>query len=285
MDLPFTKPVVDSRHAASGDASNFDITLPESLTLPPNTVCYTTGIAIAHLFPSMGSGPSLRNTFYWVERIGDACSSSDYLNRAMFDEAKTYTAIGLAAEIQRKVNAASVLGGGYAVTYQEDSGTMLISRAQESNTVNSFWLVDDDLLRDANFQQLFGTATTPSLTPYTLNYNTPQSCMQLLGLGRRGSTNTSYTTLYLATLQACFAYVGKHGRRRRAPNSFAVSAQPHADQLQVPRPGGISQHPGSGPRDVRLREHPAPAAFRAHPGLHAVRRGDASDDSFRAAQR
>ena len=43
------------------------------------------------------------------------------------------------------MNAASVLHGNYAVTYQEDSGTMLIARAQESDTVNSFWLVDDDL--------------------------------------------------------------------------------------------------------------------------------------------
>ena len=60
----------------------------------------------------MGSGPSLRNTFCWVERIGDASTSLDYLNRAILDDAKTYTAIGLAAEIQQKVNTASVLGGG-----------------------------------------------------------------------------------------------------------------------------------------------------------------------------
>ena len=78
MDLPFNKIVVDSRHAANGDANNFDITLPESLTLPPNAICYCTDIAIPHMFSSMGSGPSLRNTFYWVERIGDA-SSLDYL--------------------------------------------------------------------------------------------------------------------------------------------------------------------------------------------------------------
>ena len=97
MDLPFSKIVADSRHAASGDANSFDITLPESLTLPPTAVCYCTDITIPHLFASMGSGPSLRNTFYWVERVGDASSSLDYLNRAVLDEAKTYTAIGLAA--------------------------------------------------------------------------------------------------------------------------------------------------------------------------------------------
>ena len=139
----------------------------------------------------MGSGPSLRNTFYWVERIGDASSSLDYLNRAVIDEAKTYTAIGLATEIQQKVNAASVLAGGYTVTYQEDSGTMSITRPSESTTVNYLWLVGEDLLRDANFQQLFSTVTTPSLPPYTLNYAQPASCMQLMGLGRISSLNTS----------------------------------------------------------------------------------------------
>ena len=59
MDLPFSNIIVDSRHAASGDAINFDITLPESLTLPPNAVCYCTDIAIPQLFSIMGSGPSL----------------------------------------------------------------------------------------------------------------------------------------------------------------------------------------------------------------------------------
>ena len=202
MDLPFSKIVVDSRHAASGDASSFDITLPESLTLPPDAVCYCTDITIPHLFPSMGSGKSLRNTVYWVERVGDVSSSLNYLNRAVLNEAKTYTAIGLATEIQQKMNAASVLAGGYTVTYQEDSGTMSIARPSETTTVNSCWLVDDDLLRAPNFQQLFATITTPSLTPYTLNYAQPASCMQLLGLGQRSSVNTSYATLYLATLQA-----------------------------------------------------------------------------------
>ena len=110
MDLPFSKIIVDSRHAANGDANNFDITLPESLTLPPNAVCYTTDIAIAHLFASMGSGPSLRNMFYWVERIGDTSSSLDYLNRAILDPTQTSNAVLLAAEIQAKMNAASVFG-------------------------------------------------------------------------------------------------------------------------------------------------------------------------------
>ena len=175
----------------------------------------------------MGSGPSLRNTFYWVERIGDTSSSLDYLNRAILDPTQTSNAVLLAAEIQAKMNAASVLGGGYTVTYAEDNGTMTIVLAQTGGTVNSFWPVDDDLLRDANFQQLFSTVTTPALTPYTLNYNAPQSCTQLIGLGRRSSLNTSYAALYQATLQDALLTTAATG----AVGALAMSAQPHLRKL------------------------------------------------------
>ena len=57
------------------------------------------------------------------------------------------------------------------------------------------------MLRNASLQQLFNTVATPALTPYTLNYYAPQSCVQLLGLGRRSSLNTSYAALHQATLQ------------------------------------------------------------------------------------
>ena len=102
MELPFTKIIVDSRHAANGDASAFDISLPESITLPPNAVVYTTDISIAHLLSNMGSGQSLRNTFYWIERIGQVGSAIDCLNRAVLDATPTISATLLAAELQTK---------------------------------------------------------------------------------------------------------------------------------------------------------------------------------------
>merc|ERR1711923_355854 len=108
----------------------------------------------------MGNGQSLRHTFYWVERIGDTRSSLDYLNRAILDPTQTSNAVLLAAEIQAKMNAASVLGGGYTATYAEDNGTMTITLAQTSGTVNSFWPVDDDLLQNEAIQQLFSTVST-----------------------------------------------------------------------------------------------------------------------------
>ena len=93
MDLPFAKIIVDSRHAANGDASAFDIALPESITLPPNAVVYTTDISVAHLFVNMGSGQSLRNTFYWIERVGQAHVAKDSLNRSVLDASATRTAM------------------------------------------------------------------------------------------------------------------------------------------------------------------------------------------------
>ena len=201
MELPFTKIIVDSRHAANGDASAFDISLPESITLPPNAVVYTTDISIPHLFANMGSGQSLRNTFYYIERIGQVGTAIECLNRAILDSTQTSNANALAEELQTKMNAASILGSVYNVTYNEDAGTVSIALAQVSGTVNSFYPVDDDLLRNTSFQLLFNTLTTPALTPYTLDYNNTQSCMQLLGLGRRSSLNTNYGALLEATLQ------------------------------------------------------------------------------------
>ena len=201
MDLPFTKIIVDSRHAANGDASAFDISLPESITLPPNAVVYTTDITVPHLFANMGSGQSLRNIFYFVERVGQAHMSIDCLNRAVLDETKTSDAKAFADELKDKINAASILGSVYDVAHSDETGTMTISLAQASGTVNSFYPIDDDLLGNPSFQSMFNTQTGTSLTPWIANYDNPQSCMQLLGLGPRSSLHTSRASLVQAIFQ------------------------------------------------------------------------------------
>ena len=199
MDLPFTKIIVDSRHAANGDASAFDISLPESITLPPNAVVYTTDITVPHLFAN--SGQSLRNTFYFVERIGQAHMAIDCLNRAVLDETKTSNAKAFADELKDKINAASILGSVYNVVHSDETGTMTISLTPASGTVNSFWPIDDDLLANASFQTMYNTLTGTALTPWVANYGNPQSCMQMLGLGRRSSLNTSRAALLHAVFQ------------------------------------------------------------------------------------
>ena len=202
MDLPFTKNIVDSRHTANGDASAFDISLPGSITLPPNAVVYTTDITVPHLFANMGSGQSLRNTFYFVERVGQANMAIDCLNRAVLDETKTSNADAFADELKDKINAASILGSVYNVVYSNETGTMTISLNQASGTVNSFYPIDEDLLANTSFQSMFNTLTGTALTPWIANYANPQSCMQMLGLGRRSSLNTSRAALLLASAEA-----------------------------------------------------------------------------------
>ena len=64
MGLPFNKIIVDSRHAAAGDSSNFQVSLPETLTLPQHAVCYVCDLQITNTFSS--TDPS-NNTFYWIE--------------------------------------------------------------------------------------------------------------------------------------------------------------------------------------------------------------------------
>ena len=51
MDLPFTKIIVDSRHADAGTSESFEITLPETLSLPQQAVCYVCDLQVTNTFP------------------------------------------------------------------------------------------------------------------------------------------------------------------------------------------------------------------------------------------
>ena len=141
MDLPYNKIIVDSRHVAAGNNTNFSITLPESLTLPQTAVLYVTDICVTHTISTFGgTGGTINNQFYFIERLGDSTSTETYLNRASLDATKSYEAFTLATEIQNKINAVSVLPGGtYTVTYDIDRGFINVSRPQESGTTNSFY--------------------------------------------------------------------------------------------------------------------------------------------------
>eukprot|EP00969_Alexandrium_andersonii_P206951 9142985-Alexandrium_andersonii.AAC.1 len=46
-ELPFRKVFVDSRAASVGTASSFEVSLPETLALPRDAVCYVADIAIS----------------------------------------------------------------------------------------------------------------------------------------------------------------------------------------------------------------------------------------------
>ena len=116
--MPFNKVIVDSRHAASVTSTNFDVSLPETLTLPPNACVYTTDVVISNTMPPLGSGSgSFRHIFYLLERYGGLT----FLNRTYRGETKLYNGISFATDLQTKMNAVSVVPGastaGYTVSY------------------------------------------------------------------------------------------------------------------------------------------------------------------------
>ena len=83
--LPFNKIIVDSRHASVGTSTNFEITLPETISLPQNAACYVADVVISNTMPTVGtSAGTLTHTFYFIERIGSLTA----LNRAYLDETK-----------------------------------------------------------------------------------------------------------------------------------------------------------------------------------------------------
>lgn len=192
MDVPFNKVIIDSRHAAAGTSTNFDISLPETLVLPPNACVYTTDVVISNTMPSLGSGSgTLRHIFYFLERY----NGLTFLNRTYLDETKLYHGISFATELQVKMNAVSVVPNastaGYTVSYKLDMGVMKFEAAPNS----SFALVNDNLLQDPGFQAAFETKTGQAQTPWTMDWRNTQSAMQYIGLGRSSTVNILWPEL------------------------------------------------------------------------------------------
>ena len=67
MDLPFNKIIVDSRHADAGNSNSFEISLPETLALPHNAVCYVCDLQVTNTFSSVDPQSEC---FYWLENEG-----------------------------------------------------------------------------------------------------------------------------------------------------------------------------------------------------------------------
>ena len=190
--LPFNKIIVDSRHASVGTSTNFEITLPETMSLPANAACYVTDVVISNSFSTLGTASgTINHTFYFIERIGNLTA----LNRVYLDETKMYEGNKLAAEIQTKMNAGSLggTGGIYTVTYDFDLGTMVFSRTVNGD--DSFILVNDDLLADPQFQTLLPFKTGANQVDWAPQFHNPSSAMAYLGLGKRSSQNINFAGL------------------------------------------------------------------------------------------
>ena len=101
MGVPFNKIMVDSRRASSGYSTKSEVSLPETLTLPPRAVCPCADVVMAHAMPALGTHAhgSVKNKCYWLERTGPVGIPVTYLRVAMLDTVQAYTAPTLAGEL------------------------------------------------------------------------------------------------------------------------------------------------------------------------------------------
>ena len=79
MDLPFNKIIVGSRHASAGTSSSFEISLPETLSLPHNAVCYVCDLQVTNTFSSVDFN---KRTLYFIENE----LSQSVLKRVFLDQ-------------------------------------------------------------------------------------------------------------------------------------------------------------------------------------------------------
>ena len=122
--LPIRKIVVDSRERTAGTPSEFQIGLPEAITLPRHFGCYVTDIQCQHSFRTVHGAASvgMRNHyFYFFERLVSAFlpNENDFtvLNRAVLSPG-SYTPTELCAELATQMNAVSFFGSSaYTVSF------------------------------------------------------------------------------------------------------------------------------------------------------------------------
>ena len=62
----FRKEIIDGRNAVVGDARNFTSSLPSTLQLPAQTVCYVWDVALSYGFYTVETG--LNDHLYFWER-------------------------------------------------------------------------------------------------------------------------------------------------------------------------------------------------------------------------
>ena len=201
--LPFEKVIVDSRTASSGNGTAFEVTLPETLHLPPNAVCYVTDLAVSHSFytvEGVTSVGSKNHNLYFLERTYQS-GDLTVLNRATL-ASKSYAPEELANEIETQMRAVSIFGSAYIVTYdaQTNAFTIALSYAHPNPLYASypgFFVVNQDLLADEGFQAYVANRTLqgPSQTAYALNFRDTQDCLGLLGFAKGGSGNMQWPEL------------------------------------------------------------------------------------------
>ena len=89
MDLPFSKIIVDSRHADAGTNSSFEISLPETLSLPHDAVAYVCDLQVTNTIAVTNKAR--------IRFIGSRKNSANLLSTILLLTSKSYTPESLAA--------------------------------------------------------------------------------------------------------------------------------------------------------------------------------------------
>ena len=92
MELPF-KIIVDSRALTRGHASDFELTLPETLHLDQDAVMYVNSASVTNTFSATGTQIGAKNHYiYWFEKL----DTNVVFNRTALPE-RAYEATELAS--------------------------------------------------------------------------------------------------------------------------------------------------------------------------------------------
>ena len=149
---------------------------------------------------------SIKNKFYFIERMGPAGSPTTVLNVAILDSGRSYSADTLAAEIQQQMRAVSILGPVYEVVYDHDTESMTYTMTTTAD-LNSFFILTDDLLATPELQSTLICRTGTALVEWFPDYNRPQSAMQFVGGGRGSTMSIPWTSLQsMLALTLLFRY-------------------------------------------------------------------------------
>ena len=268
-ELPFHKVFIDSRAASLGTASSFEVTLPETLSLSREAVCYVTDIAISHSFWSVdgaGTVGGANHYVYFVEL--SAVGASPVLCRAALTEG-SYTAEELGGELAARMTAASAAQETYTAAYLTSLNALQVSSS------GGFFFADKGLLQDAQFQAYFASRLQTGAGAYTVSWAAPEDCCGLLGLASGGSKNVTFAELQ-ALLAVGLPVQKRHGPRGRAAPPLPLPAQPGVGQPPRPGPRRKPDRAGACARGQCLRRPHRQAAQRACARLSAVRRPDAA---------
>ena len=202
--LAIRKIVIDSRTATAGTGSDFQVQLPETITLPRHYGCYVTDIQCTHSWRTIHGNTSVgakNHYFYFFERMisGFYPSDNDYtvLNRAQLSPG-SYTPTELCAELQTQMNAQSFFGSSaYTVTYSTTlhNATITLTAAGDSTFTNYHGFIPvsgrvmaaSAIQTYASVRQLTNTSgnaypagATP--TAYSINYGDPESASELFSM-------------------------------------------------------------------------------------------------------